>query len=476
MKDAYMNRKLLYVLVWLAGWFLAGDNLLASGGSGTEAATHFVPPVWAVIPFIGILMSIAVFPLINAHWWEHNFGKISFLWIVVAYLLMYISVPAGTGFMEAFGHDIFHVYLEEYISFIILLGSLFVISGGILIKGSLSGKPVSNVIILAIGSVFASFIGTTGAAMLLIRPLIKSIYWRQYKMHIIIFFIFLVCNIGGSLTPIGDPPLFLGFLKGVPFEWTFQLTPMWAFAVVVLLTVFFFMDSYLMKKEPDVPHTEKKGIQIKGAYNFLLLLGVIGAVLYSGIVDHGPLHLPYGDLMIQNIVRDSAMILLAVVSMVITPRPIRQENNFNFFPIKEVAYLFIGIFTTMIPALMLLNARGGELGIDSPAKFFWITGILSSFLDNAPTYITFLETALGMLKVNVQQLLLDPVGVSFLKGISVGAVFMGANTYIGNGPNFMVKAIAEQEKIKMPSFFGYMLWSALILLPLFFLVDLIFFV
>ncbi|MBN2433279.1 MAG: sodium:proton antiporter [Acidobacteria bacterium] len=470
-----MIRKLIHVPLVAALWMMTGDYIVATGGTGGEAATHFVPPVWAVIPFIGILMSIAVFPLINAHWWEHNFGKISFLWIVIAYVLMYFSVPAGIHFLDAFGHDIFHVYLEEYVSFIILLGSLFVISGGILIKGSLSGKPVSNLVILAIGSVIASFIGTTGAAMLLIRPLIKSIHWRQHKMHIIIFFIFLVCNIGGSLTPIGDPPLFLGFLKGIPFEWTFQLTPMWAFAVVVLLAVFFMMDNYLMKKEPDVPHTEKKGIQIQGAYNFLLLLGVIGSVLYSGIFDHGPIHLHYGKLMIQNLVRDGAMIALAVVSMLITPRPVRRENNFNFFPIKEVAYLFIGIFTTMIPALMLLNARGGELGIDTAAKFFWVTGVLSSFLDNAPTYITFLETALGMLKLDIQQLLLDPVGVSFLKGISVGAVFMGANTYIGNGPNFMVKAIAEQEKIKMPSFFGYMMWSGIILLPLFVLVHLIFF-
>jgi len=469
-----MNCKFIHLPLAAAAWMMTGDFLLASGGGG-EAATHFVPPVWAVIPFIGMLMSIAVFPLINAHWWEHNFGKISFLWIVVAYVMMYFSVPAGTHFLDAFGHDIFHVYLEEYISFIILLGSLFVISGGILIKGSLSGKPVSNLTILAIGSVIASFIGTTGAAMLLIRPLIKSIHWRQYKMHIIIFFIFLVCNIGGSLTPIGDPPLFLGFLKGIPFEWTFQLTPIWAFAVVILLAVFFLMDKHLMKKETDVPLMEKKGIRIQGAYNFLLLLGVIGAVLYSGIFKHGPIHLPYGELMIENLMRDTAMIALAVVSMLITPRPIRKENNFNFFPIKEVAYLFIGIFTTMIPALMLLNARGGELGIDTAAKFFWVTGVLSSFLDNAPTYITFLETALGMLKLNIQQFLMDPAGVSFLKGISIGAVFMGANTYIGNGPNFMVKAIAEQEKIKMPSFFGYMVWSGLILMPLFVLVHLLFF-
>jgi len=468
--------KKVFSVSFLFGFLLMMSDFLRASAEGSEAASHFIPPVWAVIPFIGMLLSIAIFPLINAHWWEHNFGKISFFWIIVAYVTMYFSLTTDANFSTAYGHDIFHVYFGEYIPFIILLGSLFVISGGILIKGSLSGKPVSNLTIIAIGSVIASFIGTTGAAMLLIRPLIKSIRWRQKKMHIIIFFIFLVCNIGGSLTPIGDPPLFLGFLKGVPFEWTFRLTPMWAFAVIILLGVFFLFDSYLMKKETGAPESsEKKGIRIEGSYNFLLLLGVIGVVLYSGLIDHGPVHFKYGELMIQNIIRDLAMILLAVVSLVITPRLLREENNFNFEPIKEVAYLFIGIFTTMIPALMLLHARGSELGIDSASKFFWITGTLSSFLDNAPTYITFFETALGMLKVNVEQFLQSPLGVSYLEGISVGAVFMGAMTYIGNGPNFMVKAIAEQEKIKMPSFFGYMLWSCLILLPLFFFVDMIFF-
>lgn len=468
-----MKKMLFGAILLFSCLAFQGSFLFASGAA--ESGPTFIPPAWSVIPFIGILLSIAVVPLINAHWWEHNFGKISFFWMVVAFIMMYFSLSAGQPFFESYGRDIFHIY-EEYISFIILLGSLFVISGGILIKGSLSGKPISNTAIIAIGAVLASFIGTTGAAMLLIRPLLRSIRWRQKKIHVVIFFIFLVCNIGGSLTPIGDPPLFIGFLKGVPFQWTFKLTPMWAFAVIIVLAIFFLVDTLMLKKEPDIPEmTGSRKIKIEGMINFVFLLGVIVSVLFSGLVHLGHLSFTYGHLMIENLARDGAMIGLAILSLVFTSRQIREENNFNYAPILEVAYLFIGIFTTMIPALMLLNARGSELGVNSASKYFWFTGLLSSFLDNTPTYMTFLETALGMLKINVQQLLQSPVGVRYLEAISVGAVFMGAMTYIGNGPNFMVKSIAEQEKIKMPSFFGYMAWSCAILLPVFILVDLIFF-
>ncbi len=448
-------------------------NIFAS----SQVGERFLVPTWSIIPFIGILLSIAVFPLINSHWWENNYHKVSFFWIIVAFLSMFIGVLGSKfSFLDAFGHEMFHTY-EEYISFIILLGSLFVVSGGIYIKGSISGKPLSNTIILAIGAILASFIGTTGAAMVLIRPLIRSIKWRKYKKHVIIFFIFLVCNIGGVLTPIGDPPLFIGFLNGIPFEWTFRLFPMWSFAVFILLVIFFIMDFILLKKENEKPAlTGKKYIKIEGSFNFLFLLGILGAVIFSGVVHLGSIKTAYGTLEISNIVRDLSMVIFAILSVKFTKKEIHEANNFNFEPIKEVAYLFIGIFTTMIPALMLLNERGAELGVNTPSKFFWVTGILSSFLDNTPTYMTFLETAKGLLHLSVPQLLAHDFGVRIIEAISVGAVFMGANTYIGNGPNFMVKSISEQEKINMPSFFGYMLWSILILIPLFFVVDYIFFI
>jgi len=448
----------------------------AAHASAVDAAVHARHfPLWVVAPFLGILISIAVFPLINARWWEHNYGKVSVFWLSTTFVIMLLARPADVSFADLFGGPIFRTY-EEYVSFIILLGSLFVITGGIVIRGSLSGRPVTNLAILGIGTVLASFIGTTGAAMLLIRPLIKSIRWRQRQRHIIIFFIFLVCNIGGSLTPIGDPPLFIGFLRGVPFEWTFALTPAWALTSGLLLAVFYLLDRHLMKREMGVPpDMEQKGIRIEGLVNIALLAGVVGSVLFSGLVKMGEIHLGLGALEMQNVIRDVVMLVLAGASLALTPRRLRTENNFNYAPIIEVALLFVGIFTTMIPALMVLNARGAELGIDSASKFFWATGILSSFLDNTPTYMSFLETACGLLGMTVAELLQSPQGTLFLKAISVGAVFMGANTYIGNGPNFMVKAIAEQEKIRMPSFFGYMVWSVLILIPVFVLVDVLFF-
>ena len=457
-----------------AGSLIAGNPLWAAT-PGPPAADPHTLPFWSVLPFAGILLSIAVIPLISAHWWERNLGKVSLFWMAVAFFAMYLTTPGLAQFLGMYSHEVFTTY-REYISFIILLGSLFVISGGILIKGSLSGKPISNLLILAVGSVLANLIGTTGAAMLLVRPLIKSIRWRQYKIHIIIFFIFLVCNVGGCLTPIGDPPLFIGFLRGVPFFWTLRLLPAWALACGLILAVFYLFDRHFMKREPEVPpDMAGKSLRLEGKVNFLFLLGIIVAVLFSGLVHLGEVRLGWGDLAIENILRDVAMLGMAVLSLHFTPRAVRQENNFNYAPIREVAVLFIGIFTTMIPALMLLNARGAELGVDSASEFFWYTGALSSFLDNTPTYMTFLETARSVLQMTVAQILQSPQGALFLKAISLGAVFMGANTYIGNGPNFMVKSIAEQEQIRMPSFFGYMLWSICILVPVFFIVDLIFF-
>ena len=462
-------RRILAVLFAAAFLMLFAEPAFASGdGSG------FVPPVWTVIPFIGILLSIAVVPLFASHFWEHHFGKISAAWLVLAIVMMFLSVPGDWTFADAYGPKYFTTY-EEYISFIILLGSLYVISGGVYIVGDIKGTPVANTVIILIGSLLASLIGTTGAAMLLIRPLLKANAGRKNQAHVVLFFIFLVCNIGGALTPIGDPPLFLGFLQGIPFEWTLKLTPMWAFSITIVLGVFYALDRYLMEGEP--PKGGIPSIKIEGGLNLLLLLGVVGSVIMSGVL-HFETVIPVGKLgviHIPNLMRDGLMVMLALISLAITHKDTREKNNFNYDPILEVAYLFIGIFTTMIPALMLLNARGGELGLTTPAAYFWVTGVLSAFLDNAPTYLTFLATAMGSL--GVEKAIDMTVGAEregILLGISAGAVFMGAMTYIGNGPNFMVKAIAESEGLKMPSFIGYLLYSTIILVPVFVLVTLIF--
>lgn len=470
-----MRRTLLFSLFLLAG----SGVLLASSGESSAPAS-FVPPIWTVLPFAGILLSIAVCPLINSGWWEHNQGKVSAFWIVATGLCMALSAPAGQGVTGAYGGELFRT-LEEYVSFIILLGALFVISGGIHIRGKMSGHPISNTAILGVGALLASLIGTTGASMLLIRPLLHSIRWRQRKVHTIIFFIFLVSNIGGALTPIGDPPLFVGFLEGVPFHWTLRLFPVWLLTVVVLLVVYYLLDRRFLKRDPgEHPGFEDehqgKPIHIDGARNLLLLLGVLAAVILSGVGPGlGRLYLPGGALDVRNLLRDLAMLGLGGVSLKITPRWIREANHFGWEPIREVAYLFAGIFVAMTPSLMLLEAQGGSLGVNSASRFFWASGSLSSFLDNTPTYLTFLRTAQGLLHVpDVASLLAHPQGPAFLAAISLGSVFMGANTYIGNGPNFMVKAIAEKRGVKMPSFFGYMGWSIGVLIPLFLLVNLVF--
>ena len=460
--------------VLLAAW---PETVWAAGDSGEGG---FLPPIWTVLPFLGILLSIALFPLFAHHFWEHHYPKISIFWLVLAVILMVVSLPSGTTFTAAFGTKFFST-AEEYVAFIILLGSLFVISGGIFIAGDIKGTPIVNSTIILIGSLLASLIGTTGAAMLLIRPILRANAKREYQSHVVLFFIFLVCNIGGSLTPIGDPPLFLGFLQGIPFEWTLALTPHWAFALVSVLVIFYGFDTFLYRREglhKMPPEPKGEPIRIHGSINFLLLLGVVGLVIMSGVVHIGE-PIPFfglGVFHIPALLRDGGQVVLAGISLLITTKYIRESNNFNFGPIKEVAYLFFGIFTAMIPALMLLNIRGSELGLDSPAGYFWATGILSAFLDNAPTYLTFLETAKGSLGIETALgMTTDPAAEKILIGISVGAVFMGALTYIGNGPNFMVKAIAEGSGIRMPSFFGYLAYSVIILIPVFLLVSLIFF-
>jgi Na+/H+ antiporter NhaD/arsenite permease-like protein len=364
----------------------------------------------------------------------------------------------GAYFLFADPHELLHTGLE-YVSFIILLGALFTISGGILLKGTMRGRPVVNCAFLGVGAVIANLLGTTGAAMLLIRPLLRANAHRKKKSHVFIFFIFVVANIGGSLTPIGDPPLFLGYLKGVPFFWTLKnLWYFWLLANSLVIGVFYLFDLRALRAEEAEEGGIEEGVgervplSLEGAWNFLLLCVVIGAVF---------LPTPW---------REVAMTAAAGVSVWKTPKPIREKNEFTWHPIEEVAILFAGIFATMIPALLILKARGGELGVTQPWHFFWATGSLSSFLDNAPTYLTFLSLAQGLSGPA------DVVGVSapLLKGISTGAVFMGANSYIGNAPNFMVKSIVEAAGVRMPSFLGYMAYSAAVLLPIFALVTWVF--
>jgi Na+/H+ antiporter NhaD/arsenite permease-like protein len=353
--------------------------------------------------------------------------------------------------------------IKEYFSFIILLASLFIISGGIFLSGDIEGTPRNNTIFLAIGGVIANIFGTTGASMLLIRPVLKTNSERRLVSHIPIFFIFVVSNIGGCLTPIGDPPLFMGYLRGVPFFWTLRLFPYWIFMMTLILIVFYFLDLYFWKREsPKALRLEKemvKPLAVHGKINIMFIIGVVLSVIFFTT--------PF---------REGMMIGLSILSLIFTPKKIHERNEFHYAPIIEVAVLFAGIFITMVPALLILEARGAQFGVHLPWHFFWTAGGLSSFLDNTPTYLTFLSLAQGVAHTTGLPQEIIGIPVKYLEAISVGAVFMGANTYIGNGPNFMVKAICEHRKVKMPSFFGYMLWSCGILVPLFIIVTLVFFV
>ena len=413
---------------FLSFGLIAYPQIALAGGDGNLGERV---PVWSVVPFVLMLLAIAVLPLVAHHWWESNKNR-----AIVSFSL---GIPMAIWMWTLDHVAVLHV-LHEYVAFIILLGSLFIISGGIVIRGSLAGTPKVNTIILAIGGLLASFIGTTGASMLLIRPLMRANAKRQRQVHIIVFFIFLVSNIGGLLTPLGDPPLFLGFLRGVPFSWTFGLAPQWLFLCSLVLIMFYAVDSYYMKKEDPAALEHdgpKEKLAIAGGLNFLFLGGVVVTILLAGTFKDS-LFLGFQEL---------GMTLMAVLSLKLTQGGLREENSFSWAPIIEVAVVFAGIFATMIPALAILNFRGSELGLTEPWQYFWATGLLSSFLDNAPTYLTFTATASGLLgtdAADLSQLLGSEQGIALLKGISLGAVFMGANTYIGNGPNFMVKAIAEE--------------------------------
>jgi len=457
--------------------FLLSGFLFAAEGNAPHLNGADLSIFW-VFPFAGILLSIAIFPLVAPDFWHHNFGKISAFWAI----LLIVPFLLKVGFTITL-YELLHVGLLEYVPFIILLLALFTISGGVQLKGALVGTPIVNTGIIFIGTALASWMGTTGAAMLLIRPLIRANKERKSKVHVIVFFIFLVANIGGSLTPLGDPPLFLGFLKGVNFFWTTSamMIPM-LFMVFSLLIIFFIFDSYLYKKENIKKVETDIKISIEGSFNLLLLLGVIGSVLLSGFWrPHIEFELFYVHVELQNVIRDILLLTLTFASWKLTSSKIREANEYTWFPIVEVAKLFAGIFVTIIPAIAILKAgTSGALGVvinsvsnqTGPINYmyFWATGILSSFLDNAPTYLVFFNTAGG-----------DPIQLmgelsQTLLAISAGAVFMGANTYIGNAPNFMVKSISESSGIEMPSFFGYLFkWSLPILFPLFIIVTFLFF-
>ena len=455
----------------------------AAAGHGGHMNLGEVLPLWSCIPFACILLSIALFPLLAPTIWHHHFGKISAFWaasLAIPFLIVYKGVAM---------HEIIHIILADYVPFIILLWSLYTVSGGILLKGSLRGTPVVNTGMLLIGTALASWMGTTGAAMLMIRPFLRANNYRKSRTFMVVFFIFLVANVGGSLTPLGDPPLFLGFLHGVDFFWTMKILPHMLAVVLTLLVIYFVVDSYFYRKEvsgspPD--DGTKEPLRLVGTHNFLFLGGVIGAVLMSGVVDWGDVNTLGVHRAVQDWVRDGLLILMGVLSLWTTSFAIREENDFSWFPIIEVAYLFIGIFITMIPCLLILKAGpNGALAflinaVQQPMHYFWVTGALSAFLDNAPTYLTFFNTALGSFYPGLGESEAVPLLMSnnsiYLKAISAGAVFFGACSYIGNAPNFMVRSIAEEAGTPMPSFFGYILkFSLVILIPIFVLVTLLFF-
>ena len=428
-------------------------------------------PVWALIPFVVMLLCIAIGPLVAEHWWENNRNK-----LIVSLIL---GIPTAIWLcLNGLSDDLIHQMVFDYVPFIILLTALFTVTGGIRISGNLAAKPIVNTAFLGIGYLLASIMGTTGAAMLLIRPLIETNQERKHKVHTILFFIAAVANCGGLLTPLGDPPLFLLYLKGAEFTWFMGMLPEWAFAGALLLLVYFLVDTIMYKKEnaADIArdNNEKTSIKITGNINFLYLIGVVCAVAFinPGTIPamgdhHAPIYL--------RLLREIVLVILILASWFTTKQQIRKENNYSWGPIIEVAVLFVGIFATMTPALLFLKANADSLGITEPWQFVYATGALSSFLDNAPTALAFHSVAGGLVTDPTLPGLVAGIDEVLLKAISMGAVFFGAMTYIGNGPNFMVKAIAEQNKIEMPSFFGYMFkFSLIVLLPIYVITQLIF--
>lgn len=488
MKTTLLILVVLLTLFSVSSLFAQESTQLQHSSEGKELGSSL--PLWSSLPFLGILLSIALFPLFAPHFWHHHFPKVSAFWALLL-VIPFIWFYKGEAF-----HSVLEVILKDYIPFIILLWALFTISGGILVEGQFSGKPVQNTLFLLIGAFLASWVGTTGASMLLIRPVMRANAHRKNKAHVIVFFIFLISNIGGVLTPLGDPPLFLGFLHGVPFFWTIHLFKPMVVAAFLVLAIFFIMDTVLYSRErtgasalkPAAPENNgalKQPFAVRGLFNTIFLVGVVGGILMSGFVRFGELNFLGVHLEGQNLLRDAILVVMGLFSLKLTPKYIREANGFSWAPIQEVAILFAGIFVTIIPTLAILKAGvNGSLAFlinaaQEPYHYFWMAGGLSSFLDNAPTYLTFLNTALGNFFSGIPEreavhLLIAQKEV-YLAAISCGAVFMGANTYIGNAPNFMVKSIAEENNIKMPSFFGYMGYSIAILIPVFILISVIFF-
>jgi Na+/H+ antiporter NhaD/arsenite permease-like protein len=465
-------------IAWFSAVILATLPGLAFGADFDGSK---LSPLWG-LPFAGILLSIALMPLLTPSFWHHHFGKVTAAWSL-AFLLPF-AYYFGLG---AAGLSFLHAAIAAYIPFIFLLTALFTVAGGIYFRGNLHGTPGLNVAILATGAVLASFMGTTGASMLMIRPLIRANDNRAHKAHVVVFFIFIVSNAGGSLTPLGDPPLFLGFLKGVDFFWTVKhIFPETLFLIGSLLAIFYALDSWYSHRREEIsavdptPDTESFGID--GAKNFWLLGAIAGLVLLSGAWKSTIVFSVFDiDVGLPGVVRDVGLVAITLISLKMTAPSVHQNNEFSWGPMQEVAKLFAGIFLTIIPVIAMLKAgANGPFsaivsavtradGTPDPAMYFWATGALSSFLDNAPTYLVFFNTAGGD-----PQVLMNALAPT-LAAISAGAVFMGANTYIGNAPNLMVKAIAEQRGVKMPSFFGYMAWSGVVLIPLFVVVTFIWF-
>lgn len=442
--------------------------------------------LWTVLPFAGLLLSIALLPVVAAAWWERNRNKALIAAVFGVPIALYLALLCG-----AEGRDVLGEKVKDYAAFSALLLALFSITSGIHVRGSLAGTPFSNTVFLALGAVLANLIGTTGASVLLVRPLLRANETRQDKAHVFVFFIFVVSNCGGLLTPLGDPPLFLGFLRGVPFAWTFSLWKVWLAANGALLIAFNVLDQLALTREEvrrpgsqlEQVH-EHRPLGLQGGLNALFLLGVILCIYASGSGWlHGGRPWPFG-------VAEAVILTLAAVAYTTTRPAVRGLNHVTFAPIVEVSVLFAGIFLTMAPTLEILNSwgagqrdvLGARFGLGEPWQYFWATGTLSGMLDNAPTYLTFAATASGTLGIHAdgpylaELIARGPAAERLLAAISCGAVLMGANTYIGNGPNLMVRAIAEAGGVRMPSFFGYMAWSGAVLLPLFALLTLAFFV
>lgn len=478
-----MKRFLSIFTAFFMLFLLCPTAVWAAGESGTESGV----PLWLCIPFAGLLLCIAVMPLVKGEWWEAHQPLVVVLWILVVVIPFALLYGVGSA-----AETVLECTVNDYLTFIVLLFGLFCVSGNITMEGDFAGSPRINVGLLALGTLLASCIGTTGASMLMVRPVIKMNSWRRRKSHIMIFFIFMVSNMGGCLTPIGDPPLLMGFMRGVPFFWSLHLFPVLIFNMVILLFVFYHLDKRNYRRDiaegrkPDIskPGTE---FRIDGLHNIIFLIMIVAAVILSGVLPGMPafqdaagnargIHI-FGEVSLSfpSLIEIVLILLAAFLSFKTTDKEVRVKNHFTWGAIKEVAVLFIGIFITMQPALMLLKAVGPNLGITEPYQMFWATGALSSFLDNTPTYLVFLTTAGTLGFTGGIATTLGTLPAKMLSAISCGAVFMGANTYIGNAPNFMVKSISDENGVNMPSFFGYMLWSVAVLIPVFIIDMFVFF-